>query len=102
MPPDASDGGGVHAGRECDGPARTSPYAQPGHHVRHGPDTTYARAGSRAPHTPAAAYVTIGAMEPAPDSFPTPFPFVLVLLRRMADFQPGMVEDALRELGFGR
>ncbi|MFE2179403.1 hypothetical protein [Streptomyces sp. NPDC059455] len=37
-----------------------------------------------------------------PDSFPTPFPFVLVLLRRMADHQPGLVEDALRELGFGR
>ncbi|MEU1805657.1 hypothetical protein [Streptomyces sp. NPDC019937] len=35
-------------------------------------------------------------------SFPTPFPFVLVLLRRMADYQPGLVEDALRELGHGR
>lgn len=51
---------------------------------------------------------TIGAMDSAPgsfpqaDSFPAPFPFVLVLLRRMADHQPGLVEDALRELGFGR
>ncbi|MGP3970138.1 hypothetical protein [Streptomyces sp. 6N223] len=31
-----------------------------------------------------------------------PFDFQLVLLRRMADFQPGLVEDALRELGVGR
>ncbi|MCT2590915.1 hypothetical protein LHJ74_13515 [Streptomyces sp. N2-109] len=36
---------------------------------------------------------------------PTPFGplhFQLVLLRRMSDFQPGLVEDALRELGSGR
>ncbi|MEU8823465.1 hypothetical protein [Streptomyces sp. NPDC048636] len=39
---------------------------------------------------------------PGSEPFPAPFPFVLVLLRRMADFQPGLVEDALRELGFGR
>ncbi|WP_432035379.1 hypothetical protein [Streptomyces cucumeris] len=39
---------------------------------------------------------------PGSEPFPDPFPFVLVLLRRMADFQPGLVEDALRELGVGR
>ena len=50
----------------------------------------------------------MGAMDSASDSFPrsesfpSPFPFALVLLRRMADHQPGLVEDALRELGFGR
>ncbi|MGK5728494.1 hypothetical protein [Streptomyces sp. URMC 124] len=31
-----------------------------------------------------------------------PLAFQLVLLRRMADHQPGLVEDALRELGVGR
>ncbi|WP_367136167.1 MULTISPECIES: hypothetical protein [Streptomyces] len=31
-----------------------------------------------------------------------PLGFQLVLLRRMADHQPGLVEDALRELGVGR
>ncbi|MCF6525500.1 hypothetical protein [Streptomyces sp. JJ36] len=31
-----------------------------------------------------------------------PFQFQLVLLRRMADFQPGLVADALRELGTDR
>ncbi|MGP3947475.1 hypothetical protein [Streptomyces sp. 7N604] len=31
-----------------------------------------------------------------------PQQFQLVLLRRMADHQPGLVEDALRELGVGR
>lgn len=31
-----------------------------------------------------------------------PLQLQLVLLRRMADFQPGLVEDALRELGTGR
>ncbi len=31
-----------------------------------------------------------------------PLEFQLVLLRRMADHQPGLVEDALRELGVGR
>ncbi|WP_431044610.1 hypothetical protein ACQUSR_23655 [Streptomyces sp. P1-3] len=38
----------------------------------------------------------------APDAFPAPFPFILVLLRRMADHHPALVEDALRELGFSR
>ncbi|KAF4409696.1 MULTISPECIES: hypothetical protein [Streptomyces] len=40
----------------------------------------------------------------APSSFPVPGPlmFQLVLLRRMADHQPGLVEDALRELDTGR
>src|SRR3954469_12893556 len=42
------------------------------------------------------------ALDPSADSFPAPFPFVLVLLRRMADHHPGLVEDALRELGFSR
>jgi hypothetical protein len=28
--------------------------------------------------------------------------FCLVLMRRMADYQPGLVEDAVRELGFSR
>ncbi len=32
----------------------------------------------------------------------TPLDLQLVLLRRMADFQPGRVEDALRALGVGR
>ncbi|KUJ66339.1 hypothetical protein ACZ90_37595 [Streptomyces albus subsp. albus] len=44
-------------------------------------------------------------MSPAtgdPGTSPEPFPFVLVLLRRMADFQPGLVEDALRRHGFSR
>ncbi|MFF0432294.1 hypothetical protein ACFYU9_08755 [Streptomyces sp. NPDC004327] len=31
-----------------------------------------------------------------------PYEFQLVLLRRMADHQPGLVEDALRELGASR
>lgn len=42
------------------------------------------------------------ALDPSADSFPTPFPFVLVLLRRMADYHPDLVEGALRELGFSR
>ncbi|MDT3398327.1 hypothetical protein RKE29_17020 [Streptomyces sp. B1866] len=37
-----------------------------------------------------------------PEAFPAAFPFVLVLLRRMADHQPVLVEEALRELGVGR
>lgn len=47
-------------------------------------------------------------MKPAPDPGPGasqafgPMGFQLVLLRRMADHQPGLVEDALRELGVGR
>ncbi|WFB09733.1 hypothetical protein LRS74_23790 [Streptomyces sp. LX-29] len=38
----------------------------------------------------------------ASDALPEPFPFILVLLRRMADHHPELVEDALRELGFSR
>ncbi|MEU7137747.1 hypothetical protein [Streptomyces sp. NPDC046261] len=47
-------------------------------------------------------------MRPAPDPAPGassafgPMEFQLVLLRRMADHQPGLVEDALRELGVDR
>ncbi|MEV5238185.1 hypothetical protein AB0K89_03500 [Streptomyces cinnamoneus] len=42
--------------------------------------------------------------DPAPATGPGPGPldFQLVLLRRMADHQPGQVEDALRELGVSR
>ncbi|MEU8571246.1 hypothetical protein AB0C51_23380 [Streptomyces pathocidini] len=42
--------------------------------------------------------------EPAPAADPAsgPLAFQLVLLRRMADHQPGLVEDALRELGVGK
>lgn len=42
--------------------------------------------------------------DPAPGSVAAfgPLEFQLVLLRRMADHQPGLVEDALRELGVGR
>ncbi|GHF34676.1 hypothetical protein GCM10010218_14810 [Streptomyces mashuensis] len=39
---------------------------------------------------------------PAADHTFGPLEFQLVLLRRMADHQPGLVEDALRELGVGR
>lgn len=41
---------------------------------------------------------------PAPKSANAfgPLRFQLVLLRRMADFHPGLVEDALRELGVSR
>ncbi|MEU5187459.1 hypothetical protein AB0G83_09970 [Streptomyces klenkii] len=58
------------------------------------------------------------ARDPAPESAPSsadsggsgtgtgsafgPLGFQLVLLRRMADHQPGLVEDALRELGAGK
>ncbi|WP_165989514.1 hypothetical protein [Streptomyces sp. YIM 98790] len=35
-------------------------------------------------------------------ALPGPLQFQLVLLRRMADHQPGLVEDALRVLGAGR
>ncbi|WP_043264221.1 hypothetical protein [Streptomyces sp. CT34] len=38
----------------------------------------------------------------APSDLPGPLAFQLVLLRRMADHQPGLVEDALRELGVSR
>ncbi|MFI7102975.1 hypothetical protein ACIBK8_26890 [Streptomyces sp. NPDC050161] len=37
-----------------------------------------------------------------PADLPGPLAFQLVLLRRMADHQPGAVEDALRELGASR
>ncbi len=37
-----------------------------------------------------------------PPPLPGPLLFQLVLLRRMADHQPGLVEDALRELGESR
>ncbi|WP_399091377.1 hypothetical protein ACGH2B_19955 [Streptomyces sp. BBFR2] len=38
----------------------------------------------------------------APGELPGPLAFQLVLLRRMADHQPGLVEAALRELGVDR
>ncbi|ARF55201.1 hypothetical protein [Streptomyces gilvosporeus] len=37
-----------------------------------------------------------------PSGLPGPVAFQLVLLRRMADHQPGLVEDALRTLGVSR
>lgn len=37
-----------------------------------------------------------------PSDLPGPLAFQLVLLRRMADHQPGLVEDALRRLGASR
>ncbi|GGU57486.1 hypothetical protein GCM10010211_22850 [Streptomyces albospinus] len=37
-----------------------------------------------------------------PSDLPGPLAFQLVLLRRMADHQPGLVEDALRELSVSR
>lgn len=37
-----------------------------------------------------------------PSDLPGPVAFQLVLLRRMADHHPGMVEEALRELGVSR
>ncbi|MGP3979798.1 hypothetical protein [Streptomyces sp. KR80] len=40
--------------------------------------------------------------EPDQPGLPGPLQFQLVLLRRMADHQPGLVEDALRELGVER
>ncbi|MER7023520.1 MULTISPECIES: hypothetical protein [Streptomyces] len=45
---------------------------------------------------------TVNPKSPSPDALPGPLAFQLVLLRRMADHQPGLVEDALRELGVDR
>ncbi|MFJ6750499.1 MULTISPECIES: hypothetical protein [unclassified Streptomyces] len=43
-----------------------------------------------------------GAGRGTPSDLPGPVAFQLVLLRRMADHHPGLVEDALRELGVSR
>ncbi|MFJ9414248.1 hypothetical protein ACIRPT_08785 [Streptomyces sp. NPDC101227] len=43
-----------------------------------------------------------GPTGPGPSGLPGPVAFQLVLLRRMADHQPGLVEDALRTLGVSR